>query len=61
MALVVMAISDPQVADRCPNRELQTELCTALVELFVSLLEGKFASPPLQRFNLLRRPVTNVV
>ena len=40
MSLVVMAISDPQVAAQCPNRELQIELGSALVELFVALLGG---------------------
>ncbi|KAL2018794.1 hypothetical protein VTK56DRAFT_352 [Thermocarpiscus australiensis] len=39
MSLVVPAISDPQVAAQCPSRELQIELSSALVELFVSLLK----------------------
>jgi ubiquitin carboxyl-terminal hydrolase 34 len=50
MSLVVMAISDPQVAAQCPNRELQIELVSALVELFVSLLGGN-CSPSLTLFS----------
>ncbi|KAK4237057.1 hypothetical protein C8A03DRAFT_16355 [Achaetomium macrosporum] len=38
MSLVVPALSDPQVAAQCPNRERQVELGSALVDLFVSLL-----------------------
>lgn len=41
MSLVVSAISDPQLATQCPSRELQIELGSALVGLFVSLLKGK--------------------
>ena len=46
MSLVVMAISDPQVAAQCPNRELQIELGSALVELFVALLGGILQPQP---------------
>lgn len=42
MSLVVMAISDPQVLAQCPNQELQIELGSALVGLFVSLLGGMY-------------------
>lgn len=40
MSLVVLAISDPQVIAQCPTQELQIELGSALVQLFVSLLRG---------------------
>lgn len=40
-SLVVLAISDPRVIE-CPTQELQIELGSALVQLFVSLLRGNW-------------------
>jgi ubiquitin carboxyl-terminal hydrolase 34 len=48
MSLVVMAISDPQVVAQCPNQEMQIELGSALVGLFVSLLGGTLPTFPPQ-------------
>ncbi|KAL2134738.1 hypothetical protein VTI74DRAFT_10980 [Chaetomium olivicolor] len=39
LSLVVAAILDPMVALKCPNREVQMELSSALVELFGFLLK----------------------
>jgi ubiquitin carboxyl-terminal hydrolase 34 len=55
MSLVVPAISDPQLVAQCPNQELQIELGSALIALFVSLLRDpdlpasatQFLDPPL--------------
>ena len=46
LSLVVMAISDPQVIAQCPTQELQIELGSALVQLFVSLLRGIWPPQP---------------
>jgi ubiquitin carboxyl-terminal hydrolase 34 len=46
MSLLVPAICDPKVATQCPSRELQSELGSALVELFVSLLKGTLLPRP---------------
>ncbi|KAL2259798.1 hypothetical protein VTK26DRAFT_6391 [Humicola hyalothermophila] len=45
MSLVVPAISDPEIVDRCPSRELQIELGSELVDLFVSLLRDPELPP----------------
>lgn len=45
MSLIVPAISDPQITAQCRSPELQIELGSALVELFVSLLGGQ-VNPP---------------
>lgn len=52
MSLLVPAICDPKVATQCPSRELQSELGSALVELFVSLLKGTLHPRPRYRVSL---------
>ncbi|KAK4140337.1 uncharacterized protein C8A04DRAFT_15044 [Dichotomopilus funicola] len=39
MSLVVSAISDPQIVAQCPTQELQIDIGSSLVALFVSLLQ----------------------
>lgn len=46
MLLLVNAIGDPDVVNRCPTESLRLELSCHLVETFVQLLKGMFPPTP---------------
>ncbi len=50
MSLVVAAIADPEVLAQCGSHDLQVEFSSALLDCFISLLDGTVlltsASPP---------------
>ena len=46
MSLVVAAIADPEVLAQCGSDDLQVEFSFALLDCFMSLLEGTVSLPP---------------